>query len=90
MSRIRTRLERLERRCPVPESGINWINMLARSPADIEPDGVVDWYSLLFGPPPDDEPCPVEEMIRQARLLSPAKSSPTSTSPPSNNENSRS
>jgi hypothetical protein len=83
MSRFRTRLERLERRCPVPESGIKWKNLLARSPAEIEPDGVVDWVDVLFVPRPDNEPCPVEETIRQARLPASDKSPSASTSPPS-------
>jgi len=89
MSRIRTRLERLERRCPVPKSGIKWKNLLARSPAEVEPDGVLDWCALLFGPPPDDYACPIEEAIRRAGLTATDKSSGASTSPPSTNGNPR-
>jgi hypothetical protein len=69
MSSIRARLERLERRHPAL-GGIHWDNLLAQSPEEIVPDGIIDWYTLRFGPP-DNEPCPIEEAIRLAGLPSP-------------------
>jgi hypothetical protein len=65
MSRIRARLERLERWQPAP-GGIHWDNRLAQRPEEIVPDGIIDWYDLLFGPPTDQGPCPIEEKIRLA------------------------
>ena len=70
MSRIRTRLERLERQRPARAS-INWDNFLARSPEEIVPDGIVNWNDFLFGPPRDNETCPIEEAIRLAGLPTP-------------------
>jgi hypothetical protein len=65
MSRLRTRLERLERRQP-PPGCIRWDNLLARSPEEIVPDGIVDWHALFSAAPPDNDP--IEEMIRLAEL----------------------
>jgi hypothetical protein len=69
MSRIRTRLERLERQQPA-RGGVHWDNLLARSPEEIVPDGIIDWYDLLFGPRTDQK-CPIEEEIRLAGLPRP-------------------
>jgi hypothetical protein len=62
MSRLRTRLERLERLQPAAGT-INWDNLLARSLEEIVPDGIVDWYELFRD---DNATCPIEEAIRRA------------------------
>jgi hypothetical protein len=81
MSRLRTRLERLERRQP-SSGGINWDNLLAQSPEEIVPDGIVNWYDLFSGPPTNEATCPIEEAIRRAGLPSPDTSRAGPTPPP--------
>jgi hypothetical protein len=73
MSRLRARLERLERRQPA-SGGIHWDNLLARSPEEIVPDGIVDWYALFCARPPDNDP--IEEAIRLAGLPAPEQTRP--------------
>jgi len=65
MSRLRTRLERLEQR--IPAAGvINWDN-LCRRPEEIVPDGIVDWYALHEPSPAwSPENCPIERAIAEA------------------------
>jgi len=86
MSRIRTRLERLERLQPA-RGGIHWDNLLARSPDEIVPDGIIDWYDLLFVPRLGEQICPIEEEIRLAGSPRPDQALSNATQAPATREN---
>ena len=64
MSRIRARIERLERRVP-PAGVINWDNLWRRR-EDIVPDGIIDWDALFEAGPAEE--CPIERAIAAAGL----------------------